>query len=118
MVALGEGVAAGVFSTDDSLRDRLVVAGTSSAERVWPLPLYPDYETKIKSPVADIKNSGGSYGGVGTSATFLKHFAGDVSWAHIDMAGMTFNLPEIPYAPKGASGFGVRLLMTFVRGWV
>lgn len=58
--------------------------------------------------MADIKNSGGSYGGVGTSATFLKHFVADMAWAHIDMAGMTFDLPEVPYAPKGASGFGVR----------
>lgn len=117
VVALGEGVAAGLFSTNDGLRDRLVAAGTSAAERVWPLPLYPDYERKIESPVADIKNSGGSYGGVGTSATFLKHFVADMAWAHIDMAGMTFDLPEVPYAPKGASGFGVRLLTAFVRGW-
>jgi leucyl aminopeptidase len=118
VTALGEGVAAGVFSTDDRLRDRLVAAGTSAAERVWPLPLYPDYDRKINSLVADIKNSGGSYSGVGTSAAFLKRFVANLAWAHIDMAGMTFNLPETPYAPAGASGFGVRLLTAFVRGWV
>jgi leucyl aminopeptidase len=118
VTALGEGVAAGVFSTDDRLRERLVAAGTSAAERVWPLPLYPDYDRKINSLVADIKNSGGSYSGVGTSAAFLKRFVANLAWAHIDMAGMTFNLPETPYAPAGASGFGVRLLTAFVRGWV
>ncbi len=117
VIALGQGVASAVFSTDDRLRDTLVTAGTDTAERVWPMPLYPDYDKAIQSTTADIKNTGGRFGGVGTSAMFLKHFVGFPAWGHIDMAGMEFNAPENPYSPKGATGYGVRLMTEFVRRW-
>jgi leucyl aminopeptidase len=118
VIALGQNIAAGLFSTDDRLRDTLVAAGTATAERVWPMPLYPDYDKAIQSNTADIKNTGGRYGGLGTSAMFLKHFVDFPAWAHVDMAGMNFDAPDNPYAPKGATGYGVRLLTAFVQGWV
>jgi leucyl aminopeptidase len=117
VTALGAGVAAGLFSTDDDLRDSLMEAGMSTGEKVWPLPLFPEYDKTIESNTADIKNSGGARGGVGTSAMFLKHFTDYPAWAHIDMASMMFDLPDNPCYPKGATGYGVRLLTEFVRGW-
>jgi len=116
VVALGENVAAGLFSTEAWLRDQLTAAGEATHERVWPLPLWDDYREKIKSDVADIKNSGGRFGGVGTSATFLHTFT-DYPWAHLDIAGVVANDKGSAYAPAGATGFGVRLLVEFLRNW-
>lgn len=116
VVALGQNVAAGLFSTDDWLREQLVTAGATSHERVWPLPLWDDYYEAIKSDVADIKNSGGQYGGVGASAMFLKSFT-SYPWAHLDIAGVANNKKSKAYTPAGATGFGVRLLVEFLRNW-
>jgi leucyl aminopeptidase len=111
-------MAAGLFSTDDALRDRLLTASTATAERLWPMPLYPEYEKDLESQTADIRNSGQRYGGVGSSATFLKHFVSYPTWAHVDIAGMAAEAKDNPYIPgKGATGFGVRLLTEFVRRW-
>ncbi|MCB9453914.1 MAG: leucyl aminopeptidase [Anaerolineaceae bacterium] len=116
VVALGAGVSAGVFSTDDTLRDHIQAASAATGEKVWPLPLFPDYEKAIESQTADIKNSGGRTGGVGTSAIFLKHFVDYPVWAHVDMAGMAINVPDIPYVPaQGSSGYGVRLLTALAQ---
>ncbi len=116
VVALGTDMAAGLFSTDDGLRDKLVAAGTTTHERVWPLPLWDDYKNAIKSDVADIKNSGGRFGGVATSAMFLKQFV-DYPWAHLDIAGMALSDKGNAYTPKGGTGYGVRLLVQFLRNW-
>jgi leucyl aminopeptidase len=119
VIALGEMVAAGIFCTDDWLRDRLVASGAEAHERLWPLPLWDDYKEKIKTISADMMNTGGRYGGVGTSAVFLKEFT-DYPWAHLDIAGMALNMKkafETPYVPLGATGFGVRLLVDFLRKW-
>ncbi len=118
VIALGEWIAAGVFSTDDWLRDQLVQSGETTHERLWPLPLWDDYKVKIASIVADMANSGGRYGGVGSSARFLKEFT-DYPWAHLDIAGMALitKIQETPYTPFGATGFGVRLLVDFLRNW-
>ena len=116
VVALGQNVAAGLFSTDDWLREQLVTAGATTHERVWPLPLWDDYYEAIKSEVADIKNSGGQYGGVGASAMFLKAFT-SYPWAHLDIAGVANNKQSKAYTPAGATGFGVRLLVEFLRNW-
>ncbi len=115
-IALGKGIAAGIFSTDDGLRDRLIEAGGATHERLWPLPLYEDYRKSIESDAADIKNSGGRYGGVGTSAAFLQEFT-SYPWAHLDIAGMELAEEASAYTPKGATGFGVRLLTHFLRNW-
>lgn len=116
VVALGSGTAAGLFSTDDGLRDKLLAAGTAVHERVWPLPLFPEYRKAIDSDVADILNSGGRFGGVGTSAMFLKEFT-DYPWVHLDIAGMALAEKDNSYIPRGGTGFGVRLLVEFLRNW-
>jgi leucyl aminopeptidase len=116
VIALGDDVAAGIFSTDDSLRDKLVAAGQTTHERVWPLPLWDDYREKIKSEVADMKNSGGRSGGVGTSAVFLKEFT-NYPWAHLDIAPMALTDKSKHYIPAGGTGYGVRLLVEFLQKW-
>lgn len=115
-VALGRGMAAGLFSTEDSIRDKLMAAGDVTHERVWPLPLWSDYRKAIKSDVADMKNSGGKVGGVATSAIFLKEFT-DYPWAHLDIAGMALSSKSQDFTPAGGTGFGVRLLIEFLRSW-
>jgi len=116
VVALGEDVAAGIFCNDDGLRERLVASGASTHERLWPLPLWDDYKKAIKSEVADMKNSGGRSGGVGTSAIFLKEFT-DYPWAHLDIAPMALSGKDNGYIPAGGTGFGVRLLVDFLKNW-
>lgn len=123
VVALGA-VAAGLFSTDDRLRDALLAAAEYTGERVWPLPLFPEYDKLIESQTADIKNSGGRVGGAATAAAFLRHFVDYPAWAHLDIAGMAgiesmaAGSNGSAYVPaKGATGFGVRLLVDLVRRW-
>lgn len=115
VIALGP-VASGLFTVNDNLRDQLVAAGQTTQERVWPLPLWDDYKQAIKSEVADMKNSGGRFGGVGTSAIFLKEFT-NYPWVHLDIAAMPGTKKPLPYIPVGATGFGVRLLVEFLRNW-
>lgn len=122
VIALGEGVAAGCFSTDDALHQRLMAASEATAEPLWPIPLFKEYREALKSRVADVLHTGvrygQDYGGVGISVAFLKEFT-DYPWAHVDMAGMAL-LPDEPrnvYTPKGATGFGVRLLVEFILTW-
>jgi leucyl aminopeptidase len=121
-VALGRGTAAGVFSTDNGLLARLQAASQASGERIWHLPLYDEYLDKLQSLTADLSNSGGRFGGVGASAMFLKQFAEGFPWAHVDIAPMSFEeRPDTPkrpaYLQKGGTGFGVRLLVQFLRHW-
>jgi leucyl aminopeptidase len=118
VIALGEWISAGLFSTDDDLKDKLVTSGIRMQERIWPMPLWDEYKRKIKSQVADMANSGGRMGGVGSSAIFLKEFT-SYPWAHIDIAGMVLitKIQETPYTPWGATGYGVRLLVDFLRHW-
>jgi leucyl aminopeptidase len=123
VVALGQGVAAGLFSTDEPLRTRLQAASETTGERLWHLPLYDDYLAKIESLTADLANSGGRSSGVGSSAIFLQQFAEGYPWAHLDIASMSFeerpSSPKRPaYLQKGGTGFGVRLLVQFLRDWV
>lgn len=116
VIALGNNVAAGLFCNQEELSERLVKSGQRTHDRVWPLPLWDDYKKSIKSTVADMKNSGGRFGGVGTSAVFLQEFT-DYPWAHIDIAGMALVEKADGYNPVGATGFGVRLLVDFLRNW-
>ena len=116
VIALGQGVAAGIFCNNEQLQSKLVAAGEASQERLWPMPLWDDYKQSIKSSVADMKNSGGRFGGVGTSAIFLKEFT-DYPWAHIDMAGMALQVKENGYLSEGGAGYGVRLLVELLRNW-
>lgn len=115
-IALGP-QAAGLFVNDEKLAERLLVAADTSAERLWRLPLYPEYMDSIRSQVADVKNSGGRTNGIGTSAVFLQHFTDGYPWAHIDMASMAWSEEDRPAQPKGAAGYGVRLLTAFLESW-
>jgi leucyl aminopeptidase len=113
VVALGTH-ATGVMGTSPKLIDRLKAAGEHSGERVWELPLWDEYQEQIKSDVADMKNVGGRGGGAITAAAFLQKFVGDIPWAHLDIAGTSWNDEARPYAPKGATGVGVRLLIQWL----
>ena len=109
--------AAAFFSNDDVLAQRLQGSGESSDDRVWRMPLFDEYAEPIRSQVADVKNSGGRNGGMGTSAKFLQHFTDGYPWAHIDMASMSQSDEDKPLQPKGATGYGVRLLTTLLESY-
>ena len=115
-IALGPQAAA-LFSNDESLAGRLLAAAEASGDRLWRMPLYDEYLEAIKSPTADVKNSGGRYGGLGTSAKFLEHFTEGYPWAHIDMSSMSLSDEDRAVQPRGATGYGVRLLTAFLEGW-
>lgn len=120
LIALGRGGAAAVFSDDDQLRQRLLAASEASGERLWPMPLYPDYVEWMKSDVADLKNSAGDrYSGVGSSAAFLREFAEGFPWAHLDIAPVAFAVRGQIVKPygTGATGYGVRLMATLLEAW-
>ena len=114
VVALGRGMAAGAFSTDDDLLAGIRKASEASGERVWPMPLYDEYLDSLESLTADVSNTGGRFGGVGTSAMFLKQFAEGYSWVHLDIAGTSFSEKEQDYRIKGATGVPVRTLVNLV----
>jgi leucyl aminopeptidase len=114
-VALGD-EAAGMMGNNDDLMQTLRKLGEEVGERVWPLPLYDEYLSYIKSEWADIKNAGKRWGGAVTAGTFLKQFVPDkVAWAHLDIAGVAEHDTEHNGNPKGASGFGVVLTTTFLE---
>ena len=117
VVALGEG-AAGLMTPDENLARRLSTAGDISGERVWRMPLFEEYDEQIKSDVADVKNVGGRPAGSITGAMFLKKFTGDYPWAHLDIAGMAWADKGNAYVHKGPTGYGVRLVVQFLRGWI
>lgn len=116
-IALGP-EAAGLFSNDESLAKKLIAASEDSFERVWRLPLFQEYRDALKSDVADIKNIGGRSAGSITAAIFLQEFIGkkekSIPWAHLDIAATAYLLEARRYHPKGATGFGVRLLISFL----
>jgi leucyl aminopeptidase len=116
LVALGD-VACAVLGNDEKLADKVRAAGEVTHERAWPLPLWDEHKTAIKGTVGDIVNTGGRNGGVSTAAAFLSHFVGETPWAHLDIAGVAWTTKETPYYAKGATGFGVRLLVELARNW-
>jgi leucyl aminopeptidase len=113
-VALGDS-AAGLWSTNDSVRAALLSASEDAGERLWPMPLFAEHEEQIRSEVALIKNSGGRLGGACTAAAFLKAFAEKVPWAHLDIAYTAHSDKERPWQARGATGFGLRTLVNFVE---
>ncbi len=114
-VALGT-EAAGLMTNDAGLAAKVKAAAEATGERVWELPLFDEFKEQIKSDIADIKNTGGRDGGSITAALFLKEFV-DYPWVHLDIAGMAWAEKDRPYVPKGAVGYGVRLLIQFLRDW-
>src|SRR6202000_2408926 len=113
MVALGT-EHAGLFSNNDELADRLLKAGVETGERVWRMPLAPEYDKLIDSQFADMKNTGGRYGGSITAAQFLQRFGDNTPWAHLDIAGTARGAPKTEMRQSWGSGFGVRLLERLV----
>lgn len=116
VVALGD-YAAGLWSSSGDLRNALLAASEKTGERLWPMPLYEEYTEQIRSDVAAIKNTGGRPGGACTAAAFLKVFAGETPWAHLDIAPVSDLTKPLPQMGRGATGFGTRLLMELVANW-
>ena len=116
VVALGESCT-GLMGNSEELLDRVRQAADCCGDRIWELPLWPEYFELIKSDIADIKNTGGRWGGAITAAAFLARFAGDYPWAHLDIAGPSWRERELPYTPRGASGVGIRLMTELVANW-
>ena len=120
VVALGD-CYAGLFSDNEELAKQLTNAAESVGELVWRMPLHDLYDEQINSDVADVKNTGQSGRGAGssTAAQFLKRFVkNDCAWAHLDIAGMTWTKYGSDIYPKGATGFGVRLLNQYIADYI
>ena len=114
-VALGDH-ASGLMGNDDGLIREVRNAGEASGERAWHLPLFDEYTEQTRGNIADLKNSGGRYGGALTAGAFLKEFV-DYPWAHLDIAGVAYSAKaKNSYTPKGGSGTPARLLVEFLRG--
>jgi leucyl aminopeptidase len=116
VVALGH-IHVGLFSNDDGLRDRVLAAARAEGERMWPMPLDDDYKDYLKSAFADLPNVGGRWGGAVTAAMFLKEFAEDTPWVHLDIAGTAWLDDAKPYLAKGPSGVPVRTLVNLAMHW-
>jgi leucyl aminopeptidase len=114
IVALGQEYA-GMFGNDDRLCDRLTEAGRVTMERVWRMPLGPEYDKLIDSKFADMKNTGGRWGGAITAAQLLARFVDKTPWAHLDIAGTALGSPQTDLNKSWSSGWGVRLLNQLVE---
>ena len=115
LIALGH-EHGGMFSNDDMLADDLLKAGKNVGDKLWRMPLGPEYDKLIDGPISDMKNIGPREAGSITAAQFLKRFIeNDTPWAHLDIAGMVWSDKPGRTWGKGATGYGVRLLDRFVR---
>jgi leucyl aminopeptidase len=116
VVALGQ-TTAGAFGSDGPAIDGILAAARASGEDVWRLPMTESAKESLKSEVADFKNTGERWGGAISAAHFLSEFVGETPWAHVDIAGPSSSSKERGYIGKGGTGFGVRTLVEFIRGW-
>ena len=116
IVALGH-EHAGLFANDDKLAERLLKAGAATGELVWRMPLGSEYDKKIDSKFADMKNTGGRDGGSITAAQLLQRFVEKTPWAHLDIAGTGMGSPQTEINKSWASGWGVRLLDRLVADY-
>jgi leucyl aminopeptidase len=114
LVALAQEYA-GLFSNNDELAQRITTAGQATGERVWRMPIGPEFDKMIESKFADMKNTGGRHGGSSTAAALLQRFVNDVPWAHLDIAGTAMGSPQTEINRGWSSGWGVRLLDRLVR---
>ena len=114
-VALGEKVA-GLWANREEAAEALLAAGERAGEALWRMPLVGEYRSKLDSDTADLKNTGGRFGGAVTAALFLAEFVGDLAWAHLDIAGPARWPDEEHYQSRGGSGFGVRTLVALAEG--
>jgi leucyl aminopeptidase len=114
VIALGQGVS-GVMASDDGLASRVLAAADGAGERMWRLPLHDEYKDGLKSDVADLNNISSQRGaGAIVAGLFMREFTAGVPWAHLDIAGTAFTERELPLGPKGATGVGVRTLLTYL----
>jgi leucyl aminopeptidase len=116
VVALGH-LNVGLFANDDGMRDRVLAAAKAEGDRMWAMPLEDDYKDYLKSAFADLANVGGRWGGAVTAAMFLKEFAGDTPWVHLDIAGTAWIDEVKPFVAKGPSGVPVRTLVRLAMDW-
>jgi leucyl aminopeptidase len=116
VVALGY-TNAGLFANDDAIYERFNKALNKAGEKMWRLPLDDEYKENIKSGIADIVNSGGRWGGAINAAMFLKEFAEDTPWIHLDIAGTAWTEDQKPWIAKGPTGIALRSLVEFVKGY-
>jgi leucyl aminopeptidase len=107
----------GLFSNDDAMRDRVLAAAKAEGERMWAMPLDEDYKEYLKSAFADLGNIGGRWGGAITAAWFLKEFAEDTPWVHLDIAGTAWLDDAKPYMAKGPTGVPVRTMVRLATDW-
>ncbi len=114
VVALGH-LNVGLFSNDETTWEKFMAGTVSSGEKFWRLPCTDDYREQIKSQIGDIMNTGGRPGGAITAAMFLKEFAGETPWIHLDIAGCAWNEETKPWLPKGPTGTAVRSIVEWVR---
>jgi leucyl aminopeptidase len=116
VVALGY-VNAGIFASTDEIYERFQTATEYAGEKMWRLPLDDEYKENLKSNIADMVNAGSRYGGAIFAAMFLKEFAEDTPWIHLDIAGTAWMEENKPWIAKGPSGIALRSLVEFVKGW-
>ena len=116
VVALGFNNA-GIFANDDDMYNRIHSANKKAGEKMWRLPLDDEYKEQIRSSIADIMNTGGRWGGAITAAMFLKEFAEETPWIHLDIAGTAWMEDQKPWIAKGPSGIALRSLVEFVKGF-
>ena len=116
VVALGY-ANAGVFANDDDIYNRFKAASETAGEKMWRLPIGDEYLEMMRSQIADLQNAGGRWGGACTAAAFLKEFAEDTPWIHLDIAGTAWMEDAKPWIAKGPSGIAVRSLVEFARGF-
>ena len=116
VVALGY-VNAGIFASDDQMYERFANANKQAGEKMWRLPLDDEYKESLKSNIADMVNAGSRWGGAIFAAMFLKEFAEDTPWIHLDIAGTAWMEEAKPWIAKGPSGIALRSLVEFVKGW-
>jgi leucyl aminopeptidase len=114
VVALGK-TTSGLFGTPSAWVEHVRRASERAGDRSWPMPVFDDYKEQLKSEIADFTNTGGRPGGAITAALFIKEFAGDLPWVHMDIAGTAWAEEAKPYQPKGATGVGVRTLVELAR---
>lgn len=116
VVALGY-ANAGVFANDDDIYNRFKAASEAAGEKMWRLPIGDEYLEMMRSQIADLQNAGGRWGGACTAAAFLKEFAEDTPWIHLDIAGTAWMEDAKPWIAKGPSGIAVRSLVEFARSF-
>jgi leucyl aminopeptidase len=116
VVALGH-IHVGMFANNDELLAKVQSAAKAAGERMWPMPLDDDYKEYLKSPFADLPNIGGRWGGAITAAYFLKEFAENTPWVHLDIAGTAWLDDSKPFMAKGPTGVAVRTFVNLAMNW-